>query len=473
MEVVGVLMQLGVMIALFAGIAIAASRSRRQMREAWNHVANRLGLTLGYGSPTGSLLRLTGTIGHVAVRMYQERVQSGKNSSVHTYLELATDPPIPGGVNVAVERMGHGVAKTLNIIDDVEIGHDEFDRRYLIDANDADALALLGGPSRFAAAELLERGAKIEHGRIRLFVRKGLRDGAYLESLIRATVARAEVLAEPLRLPPAARLARNALHDPVGGVRLRNLEMLLRRHRATDAARDAARLALDDADPRVVVLAAAHVGAEAAPHLVAVAGDASRPEGSRIAALGALVRCAPDHADLPRLAQEAWHDASDEARVAGLMAGAALRPELRARLGVGGWIEVAARSPFAALQRAACEAAVAARATDAEPALIALLDAAGPVRIAAIQALAVVGSLAAVRHLLPLTKGLMRDGDERRAATRAIASIQARCGGGEVGSLAVVQAEGGELSVAAEAGRGAAVQLDAAEEIELISPAQR
>ena len=141
MEAIGVLLQIGVMIALFASIAIAASRSRRQMREAWNHVASRLGLTLGYGSPTGSLLRLTGTMGHVYVRLYQERVQSGKNSTIRTYLELTTDPPIPSGVNVAVERMGHSVAKTLNIIDDVEVGHDEFDRRYLIDANDADALA--------------------------------------------------------------------------------------------------------------------------------------------------------------------------------------------------------------------------------------------------------------------------------------------------------------------------------------------
>lgn len=454
MSVIGFVFQAGLVMAFIAAVVVATQKHQRQTRQAWAHVANRLGLSLSYRGGLRTLPQMSGVVNGVGVSLYQERVQSGKNSTIRTILALRGDPPLPGGVNVAIERMGHGMARTLGVVDDVEIGHAEFDDRYLIDAGDAEAMAVLGGPSRFAAAELLESGAKMEHGRIEIHLTRGTRDAAYMEQLIVASAARVEALSAPLRLPPAERLADNARVDPIAGVRLRNLEMLLRRHRSTDAARRAAQHALWDSDPRIVTLAAMHVGSEAAETLAALVRDTSRARDARTAALIALSRVASDHPELPRLASDAWHQASTQVRVAGLIAAASLGGPVRARLGVSGWIEVAARSPDESLQVAAAQAAALAGDGTVEQALCDLLEARGVVRDEAIAALARVGSLAAVQHLLPLTKGLLRAADERRAAEAAVAAIQARCGRGEVGALAVVAGAGGELAVSAEdAGR--------------------
>jgi|GEM_PF-3320678 len=68
---------------------------------------------------------------------------------------------------------------------------------------------------------------------------------------------------------------------------------------------------------------------------------------------------------------------------------------------------------------------------------------------AAARALAVVGQREDVAELLPHTRGLLADEAVRRAAQRAIASIQERLGGGHGGLAVADQGGGGGLSVAA------------------------
>jgi HEAT repeat protein len=97
-----------------------------------------------------------------------------------------------------------------------------------------------------------------------------------------------------------------------------------------------------------------------------------------------------------------------------------------------------------------------------EPALLRWLVATDsvPMKIGVARALAQVGTVAAVEPLLPLTKGLLSDGDLKRTARAAIDTIQARLGDVEAGRLSISElarqdgalslaTEGGELSMAA------------------------
>jgi len=81
------------------------------------------------------------------------------------------------------------------------------------------------------------------------------------------------------------------------------------------------------------------------------------------------------------------------------------------------------------------------------------------VRVAVADALGAVGTVRSVETLLPLTQGLLADGDAKAAARAAIAAIQARLGEVEAGRLSVVEdGLSGAVSVATEAGRVSVVK---------------
>jgi hypothetical protein len=100
--------------------------------------------------------------------------------------------------------------------------------------------------------------------------------------------------------------------------------------------------------------------------------------------------------------------------------------------------------------------------SQSEGRLLALLgDSDLEVQVAAVRALYEVGTLGAVEHLLPLTQGLLTDGDLKREARNAVDAIQARHGGergaftladasaDDVGAVSVAQTPGA-LSIAKE-----------------------
>jgi hypothetical protein len=93
--------------------------------------------------------------------------------------------------------------------------------------------------------------------------------------------------------------------------------------------------------------------------------------------------------------------------------------------------------------------------SQSEGRLLALLgDSDLEVQVAAVRALYEVGTLGAVEHLLPLTQGLLTDGDLKREARNAVDAIQARHGG-ERGAFTLADAtpEGeGALSLTGDAG---------------------
>lgn len=81
-----------------------------------------------------------------------------------------------------------------------------------------------------------------------------------------------------------------------------------------------------------------------------------------------------------------------------------------------------------------------------EAGLVGLLVGTAPVRVAACDALARIGTVHAVEPLLPLARALLGDGETKRAAAAAIEAIQGRVAHGGHGTLSVAD-EGGRVSV--------------------------
>jgi hypothetical protein len=261
--------------------------------------------------------------------------------------------------------------------------------------------------------------------------------------------------------PPAglvSRIAENARADPEWRARLANLRMLLRQYPRHPVTAGALERACHDQRQEVRLEAALALSiGKAEPTLLEIAADELAPDalaGRAVAALGER----PPRDRVPAILDHALRTRRHE------VAGACL--EL---LGRRGGVEVV--EPLAkvlALEKGelaaiAAHALGASRTTSAEsPLLRALLSHARNIRVASAQALAEVGSAAAV---LPLKEAAERDpGDAslRKATREAIAAIQARLGGATPGQLSLAEGDAGQLSLADEDPHGRVSIADAA-----------
>jgi hypothetical protein len=216
----------------------------------------------------------------------------------------------------------------------------------------------------------------------------------------------------------------------------------------------ASRAALGHPDAALRVASATALGDEAAGALVAVARDRTVAEEVRVRAVQQLAsRCsraatvqrlddllASEAVSLPMAVLTAVAVALGELKHADSVPRlAALAPPADARLGL------ALARVLGDLGDASVELALLT--------LLAMDDDA--VRTAAARALGRVGTVAAVELLLPHSKGLLTDGDVKRAARDAIAAIQSRLGDVEAGRLALADgtADAGGLSLAQQPGQ--------------------
>ena len=200
---------------------------------------------------------------------------------------------------------------------------------------------------------------------------------------------------------------------------------------------EALRKALRDQDPSVRVVAA--MGCGAVEVLADVVGSTRVSPRTRVNALEGLVELDAATPDLllPLLSQQPPLVLGAAARVAGEIGATACRRAVHAAIS----------STDPGVAAAACTALGLLGAAEDEQALrdVAVhgdLSA----RIAATAALGRVGTLVSVPSLEPFSRGLMTDGDLKRAARAAIAAIQARGVGTRPGGLSVVEDAGGRLS---------------------------
>jgi len=303
---------------------------------------------------------------------------------------------------------------------DFEIGDRRFDEAVVVDAEKLLAFALLDAETRGILGDVvLARGA-FERAGARL---KSLRKGQMVAICLGEPIAtRSKRLAEALRIllalgeslaTPAAieeRIAANLASEPEAAVRQRGLAALGAERPGHPATRNAARVALTDADEDVRFTAALTAGDEGLAVLRAIACDGSIRDATRARAIAAL-GTALDGAEAQRILCEA------------------LRTNQKTTI-------------------ACLESPVLARMPQVEPVLIdALAHSSAVVREASAMALGRVGSAAGV---VALRKAESQGRLLRRTARDAVASIQSRLVGAERGQLSVAS-DAGELSLADDA----------------------
>jgi hypothetical protein len=344
-------------------------------------------------------------------------------------------PRIPPGLAFALER-GSG--------DDVLTGDTVFDDIVEVRGEPSILLALLDRDVRQKVSEYVRAGGRLRAGQLVCCAPTSLSSGEITRSL-RLGLWLARELSSPGG-GVCERLARNAKTDPHAGVRLWNLLQLHEHFSGTPQARDASQEDLKDPSPWVRLAAArflTHEGLEVLEHL---ARDRSVPESAAAEAVALLAaRHSPEHAGPLLLTALKTH--TGEAR--------------RQAIEELGRIKChAAKGPLMVLldradPRTAAAAATALAALGDVTAETTLLKAVESgvreLRLAALGALATVGSATAVEPLLAFLEGRRLDAATRQGIHEAIGAIQSRLAGAEAGQLSLSKAPPGSgwLSMAA------------------------
>jgi len=420
--------------ALMAGL-------RGRARNKAGKAADELGLSY---SLMGSLVTMEGVIDGVAVSVVEEQSQDGP--LVHRI--VASGDHGPDTVRLSHEWFAKGPGST-----ELQIGDRPFDRKVYLEGSDATVAAYLTAGARGTMLELMRScTVVVERGRVQATTTSLGVNEKELVGSVRLAVELFKALSGDGEAV-AARLLHNAQHDPVASVRRTNLRLLLAHHADSNAAAQAAHLALEFDNPELRVLAAGQLAiAEGdGSALAAAVRDEQLPVEHRLRALElthplgfAFVR-----------ELEGLLDVSD-VRVCGAVA---------ERIGATG-----TRKSLPALHRRAATAKGAAAVgiaralmtlaydDNAAPAQTVLLrfleDDSSDAQEAAAIALGKLGTVDAVAALMERSTGLFRSDAVKSAARAAVVAIQGRLQGADAGDLALVKTgtTDGELSLAHDDG---------------------
>lgn len=441
-----------VMVALASGSLLWARALRRARREGWRDLA--AACHLSEPVETGSWFDpgLAARTGDLWVRLQwygrewytRERGDSGYRIGIrHADNHLAGIELRPEGASTALEK---ALPAALGGRAEIELGDQLFDGAFYVGGAPARVFAVLDTETRSRLLRLAGLAhITLNRGDLSLEVPQdeSLASFARVHRVLELALDVATRLARPGA--PVERLAENARADPRPLVRLRCLQVLMREFGEDPATHEVAVSACSDPDPEVRLRAASAIGGEGVPVLLALAEDPSTDDAyaaAAVSALGRLLSFERASSLLERALRERRHETA-RACVASLAAHGEPAVAPLARV-------LALRLDHVA--DAAARALGATGAASAERALLAALaDPRGAARLAAVDALALVGSAAAV---LPLKEVLDRAGHGERALARAarqsIAVIQSRLPGASPGQLSLARAteESGQLSLA-------------------------
>jgi len=299
--------------------------------------------------------------------------------------------------------------------------------------------AIMDSPTRKALLDLARSSCvrsgsfRVRDGQVRVDVLRPPLGRDPADAIARLALAVAKSVQAPADVP--ARLAANAREDPEPGVRVSNLNTLVREFPDHALTATALRAAATDSDGDVRLAAGRALGAEGRPIVMAVAADTTVDDSCSAHAMDAL-----RDVSAPEL---------------GEILAAAQRPER----GRGG--------PARPHTARACVEALTRLGEDAVPLLgEALRSENEVVALAAIRALDKIGGPATV---IPLQEAVEHHGGEvRQAAATALADVQARLTGtpgqislavGDTGQVSLADDVEGRVSLQTPAGRTAEAQL--------------
>ena len=405
---------------------------KRERLQTFRNTVTLCGLEVVRTSPPGARMKIEAQTGPVSVLV--EDCRDRKREYGVRVVVRFPGPPGFAGVRIRREKDRPAGAR------EVEVGDERFDSAFYVEGPTRLLSVLLDAQTRLQLGNLNTKGRLlISGGEIRVET-WDLRVANTLSLLLQITRRFME------EVNVAQRLAENARQDPVPGVRLRNLLILVREFPGEPGTLEILRAACTDPSPQVRLRAAMALGAEGREVLLEVAESLKDDESSALA--------------IAHLGRELPFE-----RIRALLAVSLRKPLLqtaRACLeSIGNSGDPAAVDALdevlAAESELATAAALALGATGspaAEPPLLRALQRARPdLQVAAATALGRVGSAAAVLPLKDAAEGSPRDQDLHRATRQAIAEIQSRLQSASPGQLSLAGTETGQLSLATEAGQ--------------------
>lgn len=415
------------------GALWSAGRDGRGRLRAWQHAAVSCGLEVEeVSSSSARRLKLAAREGPLAVR-----IEGARGREVGIQVVVAVSGP-PGFSDVSIHSEPRN---PLPLAQEIEVGDEPFDSAFY-----------LGGPARLVCAlldaearELLvsvssECSLELTGGELRAETSE-----SHLASVLAGLVTLGRRLARPKGV--ILRLTRNACRDPVAGVRLQSLRLLVLESPGNPRTARTLRRACSDRNPKVRLWAARELGAEGRDVLLELARSKEDDDSSAqaVSALG------------PELPFETTRDILLKALRGRRVQTARSCLEALGRGGTPAAIEELAKvmaGERGEIAVAAADALGMTGNTAAEPPLIqALGHPTLEVRWAAANGLGRLGSVAAVLPLEEAAKRFSVPPELIRAIRQAIAEIQARLPGASPGQLSLAAAETGQLSLApAESG---------------------
>jgi hypothetical protein len=447
-----------VIVLTVGGVAAASlfrAVARLQKRtDSWMGAAQEAGLTdVRLSTTMGFASGLSGKAGPLDVRL--EPYRRGKRdagtritvSGLNRHHERLSFRPETLGT-----RLGKSVGRT-----DLELGDPEFDEAVYLQGAPEPTFAIFDAQTRWLVRRLLQGSvegpgppaavdfdgtAALEGDALRLemkYPRGGF--GRTLPAVVRRLIAIAQRLGRPPDVIGC--LIEHVHQDPVLGVRLANLRVLLEGHPQHRRTRRALRDALGDPGEEIRLRAALELGEPGRGALLEIASSSESDQARAAEAVAGLGEHLPEERAAAILAQSLD---------AGRWAPAAACVESLGRWRGGRPVPLLARALSAEAAEVATAAARAlARAGEAaaEAPLIAALGGDSLEVLAAVaKALEGVGTAAAV---MPLRAAAERVPALRRAAREAVDAIQARLHGASPGQLSMTSTEGGGVSLADDA----------------------
>lgn len=343
---------------------------------------------------------------------------------------------IPGPPDFAEVSIRHERYTTWKM-HDIEIGSESFDKTFFI-----------GGPARMVFALLDEETRNLLiHASGEISNRIGIVGGELVTEMPGRQLPRvlplllrvAEHFTQPVDI--RQRLVQNTTRDPEAGVRLKNLLVLARELPEDPEIRKVLRTSCSDPSPEVRLRAGRALGAEGLPVLLKLTEDLEDDTVSAeaVSILGHELPSERLQDVLRRALSKPYHQTARTCMVA-------LSCDGDASIGVLVKVLEHENEELAVFAAEVLEEIASSRAE--APLLLALQRDQPALRIAAVKALARVGTADAVLPLKEAAERFSRDLALVQTIYQAIAGIQARLPGASPGQISLAGAEAGQLSIA-------------------------
>lgn len=426
------------LIIVLIGLGVFRFIQGRHRDAAWKEIAETYGLS--YLQP--GFLQASAVRGELdGADMVLETFKRGSGNNKRTFTRLRIQGR--GGIDRQLSLKREGVLTKVGkkIVGEDVLVHDRiFDDAVHIKGNELTIAAMMNAESRRAIKRaVVEYGAVVREGEV-YWEKSGVAtDVDYLHHLVNGMRRVFTACSVPVSSIPE-RLKDNALEDPHPQVRRHNLDMLTRRFPIDSypSVGDACRGALTDKHPDVRFTAARFLGEEGFSALGVIAQDRRVSDARRAEALSAIIYQVPRPRAVELLRSMARERGAELLGAIALAAGhlkvtevvEPLLEQLELNRQRGTELVSALVKGLGYIGDARCE--------DAFISLLEGDEEDAAVLIAVADGLALFGSLRSVAPLMPLTKGLRRGNDVKKAARGAIEAIQSRSTHAGAGQLSII-----------------------------------